>query len=40
VNVPVADKEPTRLVVAWKRTQDNPVVSSFGDIAVASSGKR
>ena len=37
VNIPVLDKVPSQLVVAWKRSEDNPIVRSFVDVAVASS---
>jgi DNA-binding transcriptional LysR family regulator len=33
VNVPVTDRPPSRLVVAWKKAGPNPLVRSFVDIA-------
>lgn len=36
-NVPVIDKTPSQLVIAWKNAVDNPFVRSFVDIAVANS---
>jgi len=35
VAVPVTDREPSRLVVAWKGTSPNPLVRSFVQIAAA-----
>ena len=40
VNVPVTDKDPSQLVVAWKPAAENPLISSFVEIAVASSRPR
>lgn len=39
VNVPVTDKEPSRLLVAWKRNSASPLVAAFVDIAVACSDR-
>ena len=38
VTVPVSDKDPSHLVVAWRRTEDDPLVRSFVEVATATSG--
>ena len=37
VCIPVTDKSPSRLVVAWNRHVDNPFVRSFVDITITNS---
>lgn len=36
VTVPVTDRPPSQLVVAWRGTTANPLIRSFVQIAVAS----